>query len=51
MQNAGERKHSHAYIKENYLHKSKGHLNHKDLYLIIIKGRILLVFPNAETIL
>jgi hypothetical protein len=42
----------HACIKENYTDKAKGHLNHQDLYLVIIKKkRILLASPNVETLL
>jgi hypothetical protein len=37
--------------KENYIGKVKVHSNHRNLYLIIIKDKILLLFSNAETIL
>jgi hypothetical protein len=46
MQNTGETKHVHVSIKENYTNKSKGHLSHKDLS-VIIKDKILLAFPNV----
>jgi hypothetical protein len=51
MQNAWEIKHFHAHVKENYIVKGKGRFYHQDLYSIIMKDKILLVFPNAETIL
>jgi hypothetical protein len=37
VQNSGVTKHFCAYIKENYMDKDKGHLNHQELYSIIIK--------------
>jgi hypothetical protein len=51
VQNAGETKHFHSYIKENYVDKGKGHLNHQGLYSVIIREKIPLAFPNVDTIL
>jgi hypothetical protein len=48
MQYAGETKHFHACINENYIDKGKGHLNHQK---ISVKNEILLEFPVVETIL
>jgi hypothetical protein len=50
-QNAEETKHVHTCIKENYLGKGRGHLNHQDLYSVVIKDKVLLAFPDIETIL
>jgi hypothetical protein len=36
---------------ENYIHKGKGHLNNHNLYLVTIKDKTLLAFPNVETVL
>jgi hypothetical protein len=47
----GKTKHFHAYIRNNYRDTAKEHLNHQDLYQIIIKDKIQLAFPNVETIL
>jgi hypothetical protein len=41
----------HAHIKENYVDKDKGHLNHKAIYSAIIKNKILLALPDVGTIL
>jgi hypothetical protein len=46
--NSGETKHLHARVKENYTDKDKGHSNHQNLYLFIIKNKILLTFPKAK---
>jgi hypothetical protein len=51
MQTVGQTKHVHAYSKENCIDKGWGHLNHQDLYSIIIKNKILLAYHNVETIL
>jgi hypothetical protein len=48
---AGETKHFHACVRDNYRDAAKGNLNHQDLYQIIIKDKIQLEFPNVETIL
>jgi hypothetical protein len=40
-----------TYDKENYTHKGKGHLNHQNLYSVIIKDKITSTYPNVETIL
>jgi hypothetical protein len=40
--------HFHAHIKENYMDKDKGHLNHKDIYSSEIR---LLALPDVGTIL
>jgi hypothetical protein len=40
MKSGEEIKHFHAYIKEKYIAKGKGHLSHQDLYSVTIKGKI-----------
>jgi hypothetical protein len=48
MKDAGEIKHFHAHIKENYIDKDRGHLNHNDLYSVITQNKILLAFPSVK---
>lgn len=48
---AGETKHLHAYIRDNYRDAARGLINDQDLYQIIIKDKIHLAFLNVETVL
>ena len=45
----GELKHFHAYVKANY--QERKHMSHSELYQIIVKDRVMQVFPNVETTL
>jgi hypothetical protein len=47
MQNGGDK----AYIIKNCTDKGNGHLNHQNLYSVIIKEKIPLTFTKEEKIL
>lgn len=46
-----EIKHFHRYIKHSYYESERRDFNHLDLYQIIRKEKVDIVFPNVETIL
>jgi hypothetical protein len=46
MQNGEEKRDFKAYIKEYYTDKRKGHLNHQDLYSLMVIDNILSAFRN-----
>ena len=47
----GEVKHFHAYIKQNHSESECRDLNYQDIYQIIHKDKVSIVFPNVETAL
>jgi hypothetical protein len=51
IQNSGETKHIHVYVRENHQDKGQGCQSNQDLYSVIFMYKILLVFYNLETIL